>query len=62
MPYYKVIDSQNKEADRLILAANQVKAIRHVGRRYTAEVASTHTVASMLMDGVKIEVENEPQP
>lgn len=55
MPYYTIVDTKHIERDRLILAPNQAQAIRHVAKRYTAEVASTHAVASMLLDGVKLE-------
>ena len=55
MSYYVVTDTQNKEPDRLILAPNQAQAIRHVAKRYAAKVASTHAVATMLLDGAKVE-------
>ncbi len=59
MTYYVVQDALNKEPDRLVTAQNQAQAIRHVAKRYTAKVATTDAVASMLMAGAKIEAAGE---
>ncbi len=59
MTYYVVQDALNKEPDRLVTAPNQAQAIRHVAKRYTAKVATTDAVASMLMAGAKIEAAGE---
>ncbi len=59
MTYYLITDELNKEPDRLVTAPNQAQAIRHVAKRYSAKVATTDAVASMLMAGAKIEAAGE---
>lgn len=56
MTYYVVSDALDKEPDRLVVAPNVAQAIRHVAKRYSAKVASSDALASMLTDGkTKIE-------
>lgn len=44
------------EPARLVEASTQAEAIRHVARKYRAEVATTRQVADLCVAGVKVEV------
>jgi hypothetical protein len=62
LSYYLVTDEQGKEPERLVLAPNQSQAIRHCAKRYTAKVASTHEVATILLNGGQVESAEVSEP
>ena len=55
MPFYKVVDLENKESDRLVEAPSAAQAIKHCAQRYKATALGTGEVAAMLVASVTLE-------
>ena len=55
VPYYKVVDKEGKEPDRMIEAPTAAQAVRHVAKRYDAKALDTAELAAMFVGGAKLE-------